>query len=194
MPPSQSPYDYEEGLQRIATRLSHMRSSGWTPTPEHRRLTALISEINQLADRLMGLEWSGLRDEFEADETNPFVSFGEVRTRENPNNGRFEGLIRSLRELGIVARSQLELLPDARLQSEVPHAARLFVHLRHRCGKPLPTAYEQGEAVIEFTQMCESAGVFLSPVRLRSILSQAIKEFDRHIFHNDLDEILVVRE
>lgn len=184
-------YDYEEGKRRISAWLARSRATGWSPTPEARRLQSLIEDLESMANRLGGQEWLYLEAAYDAEPPREFDFDGSNVDPGFSNAGRFAGLRFRLQELAQTAKEQLEELPSARERKEVPHAAQLFLHLRYQCGMPPPTLYDDGEVITEFSRLCQIANVFLSPVRIRNILSEVLKAFDRHLFPSGLNHILV---
>lgn len=194
MPETPSNYDYEEGKRRISTRLADIRSRDWSPTPEARRLQSLVEELESIANKLGGQEWLYLEVAHDAEPPKEFDLDGSLIDPGISNAGRFAGLRLRLQELAQTARDQLAELPSARERNEVPHAAQLFLHLRYQCGLSLPTLYDSGEGVSEFSQICAEAKVFLSAVRIRNILSEALKTFDRHLFPGAIDYFLIPKK
>lgn len=184
-------YDYEEGKRRIGQWLARSRASSWSPTPEARRLQSLIEDLESMASRLCGQEWLYLEEAHDAEPPREFDVDGRSIDPGVSNTGRFAGLRFRLQELAQTAKEQLEELPSARERTEVPHAAQLFLHLRDQCGMPPPKLYDGGEVITEFSLICQTANVFLSPARIRKILSEALKTFDRHLSLPGLNHILV---
>ena len=144
-----------------------------------------------MASRLGGQEWLYLEAAYDAEPPREFDFDGSKIDPGVSNTGRFAGLRFRLQELARTAKEQLEELPSARERNEVPHAARLFLHLRYECGMPPPTLYDDGEAVTEFSRLCQTENVFLSSVRIRKILSEVLKTFDPHLSPVGLSHILV---
>ncbi len=194
MPTDSSYYDYEEGKRLISVRLAGVRSRDWSPTPEVRRLKSLIEDLEAMANRLGGQEWLYLEAAHDADSLVEYGLDGYPIDPGISNVGRFAGVRFGLQELAKTARAQLEELPSARERNEVPHAAQLFLHLRYECGMPRPTLYEGGEAIMEFTRLCEVANVYLSPERIRNILSEALKTVDAHLPPSGLTYVLVPKK
>ncbi len=194
MPDVSSIYDYEEGKRLISVRLAEVRATDWSPTPEVRRLKSLIEDLEAMANRLGGQEWLYLEAAHDADSLVEYGLDGYPIDPGISNVGRFAGVRFGLQELAKTARAQLEELPSARERNEVPHAAQLFLHLRYECGMPRPTLYEGGEAIMEFTRLCEVANVYLSPERIRNILSEALKTVDAHLPPSGLTYVLVPKK
>ncbi len=184
-------YNYEEGKRRIGEWLARSRATGWSPTPEVRRLQFLIDDLESMATRLGGQEWLYLEAAHDAEPPREFDLDGLPIAPGVSNTGRFAGLRLRLQELAKTAKGQLEELPSSRERNEVPHAAQLFLHLRYQCGMPPATLYEGGEAIMSFSWLCQNANVFLSPVRMRNVLSEAVKTFDPQLPPDGFNHILV---
>ena len=146
-----------------------------------------------MANRLGGQEWLYLEAAHDADPSLDIDPTGYPIETDGSNLGRYAALRYRLSELAETARQQIEELPDPRLRPEVPRAADLFMHLRYRCGFLAPTVYDSSEFVIEFGEVCKAANVHLSPQRLKNILSEVVRTFDRFISPPGLDQILVLK-
>lgn len=69
-------------------------------------------------------------------------------------------------------------LPHHREKRALGLAAMGYLHIRYEFGFDLPKLSNDGADVEALRQICEKAGIFLSPERYRGAIGKELKEFD----------------
>lgn len=183
-------HDYEKYKFRLINLVRQLHESDWAPTPEAKRLDALVNQLETTVSELSDCRWMFLEEAFNSDlPTETGVDGWPVKQLED-RAGRFGILCCRLRELAALARSEKENLPNARFRPAGKFAAKGLLHVMYECGLPRPSMYDDGDAVIELEKVCKEAGIFLSRPTLRGLLSKAFEEFDPCHVDSRIAEIL----
>lgn len=156
--------EYELCIARLIEYVKRARLAPWSPTPAKRAMTALSRKLEELANLL---------------ESDPYALSVEDfhNARAEPD---FQTIKHGIHMLAESARLAADDLPNPREKPAIGIAAQGFLHIRHAYGLPQPALSNNSPGVLEFGQVCESAGIPLSPERLRGALAEAFNSFDKY--------------
>jgi hypothetical protein len=182
---------YEAAIAALTERVKLMHEAEWSPTPARKQAESIAADLVALADRLDGC--GGVLFDIEQAHDAPDPAGIGPDGRPAPVTTwrlSYKGTIWGMRNLADTARRVAAELPDPRSRPAAPFAALVLLHLWYRCGRAMPTLYDDGEAVCELRQVLEGAGIVLSASRLRNVLSTALKEFDPRLVPDHLGDLL----
>lgn len=136
------------------------------------RLSELADELDEQVPGLFDLEEE--HDKPQDRETGPDgmpVMWPDFRCS-------FKGTLTYMRDLADSARRVAGSYPEPRKRLALPHAAAGYVWLRHEFGLRMPSLYNDGEDLREFSDLCTAAGIHRAPETLRNAMSQALKDWE----------------
>lgn len=165
--------DWQQAKGRLLLVMLGGARSDWTPTPERKELQQLAEQLRQVADRAeFGPAWPALEDE-----ANAACAFD------------LKQHLQSVRALSDAASAAAARLPAPQARPWLAGAALLYLHLRQRHGKAVPSLYDGSEAVLEFAALLAEAGAPKAPETVRNLLSKALAGFDPFMPPPGLDEL-----
>lgn len=186
--------DYNESISRLIAKVSAIHNSEKDTahrTKEAKRYRALADKLDDTARQLDQDHYSYLEEAFDQ----PLPSYTNIdgTTTKGPfREVRYKGIYWALRDLAEFARRTSKEVPSSRKRFAAPFAAMAFLHILYDAGKPMPTLHNHSDATKALQELCEKAGVILSPERTRGLLSDALNDFDPlHFPFGSLDDVLV---
>lgn len=186
-------YDYDASTKKLSDKMREMRNSNWNPTPRVKELRKFAGELEKAADLMSEYRWMSVEESYEQD-PKPVtgvdgypIPFDENESKK----GFYQSLKWQLRDIAEVARQEAESFPSPQSRPVMPYGALVFLHIWYQCENDRPTLYDESEAVIAFSKVCEVAGIYLSPPRIRTLLGKALENFDGASWPPGLDRILV---
>lgn len=182
---------YEEGVVRLAKRVRLMNEAEYSPTPEKKAAEHIAAKLDELAALLkkQGSAQTGI-EELHDRPPIPGVGLDGMPVEPVDIGCSYKATTWHMRALAESAREYAKGLPNPRTKNALPFAANALLHLRYRHGFPRPTLYIEGQDVGELRRIVETAGMALSPERLRNALSDALREFDPHFVPPGVGELI----
>ena len=172
--------DYTESINRLIARVSAIHKAEKDTshrTSEARSYCDLADTLDKTAELLNDDRYLYLEEMFNQP-LGDYVDFDGKVTRGPFREVSYKGIYWSLRDLAEFARRTAKDVPSSRKRFAAPFAAMAFLHILYEAGKPMPTLHDNSDATKALQELCEKAGVILSPERIRGLLSDALKDFD----------------
>jgi hypothetical protein len=188
--------DLEASLGELSKWLATMRASEWTPTKSVKAHRALAEQLESVAELLDGQQWCYLEDEVDKDPPPQIGLDGRPIATSATIAGSYQGTILRLREIADTAKRIADEYPNSNAKPELKRAAGYFLHIWHEAGKDRPAIYDNGEAVLAFKSVLDTAKYVMDSSSVRGLIRIALKEFDP-LFHPpgfDIDRFLVWRQ
>lgn len=175
----EAPASYMALREQLIARLRPMAKGYWNPTPVRKKITEIVEQLEALAQRLQ--KGSSAHSAIEEVHRERYAVEGEAEWT------AFNAAVGEIAALAESARAAADRLPEPRRRPHLPWAADCLLHLRYLHGFPLPMLSDKSDDVIELQDVLAEAGIVLSAVRVRNLLSVALKSFDPHLLPPGLD-------
>ena len=195
-------FDYESSVERLIVRVALMREAERDTEWRKREAEFYRGLAENICEAAESLTDDGNQDrlkhlEFVFNQPLPgrvgLDGFYEGE-RYTPRAVQYQGLVSALRELSDTAKSMADDVPSTRQRTAGPFAAMAYLHIRNQSERRRPVLSNDSEEVLELLEILKKSNVFLSPVTVRGLLTDALKTFDPLLFPDDVSGLLVFRQ
>lgn len=182
--------DYEQSIIKLINRVKLIHEANWSPTPEAKALDALAQKLNETIAMMDESTYWGLEDAFNQPERG-WVRFDGTKEPDIDRSGRYAAVRWAMHELAEFAMAKKSELPNSREKRALPFAAMGLLHIMYQSGSDRPSLYINGDAIKKLGDICNDAGIALSPESLKGALKNALDSFDPLYQNDGIVDILV---